>query len=91
MRTAEIGVRMAMGAQRGQVVWTILKDSLLVTATGVMIGIPLSMALGRVLASTLYGVMPLDEATYLLAFIGVAGVVLGRVLCLRAARRALTR
>jgi ABC-type antimicrobial peptide transport system permease subunit len=50
MRTAEIGVRMAMGAQRGQVVWTILKDSLLVTATGVMIGIPLSMALGRVLA-----------------------------------------
>jgi ABC-type antimicrobial peptide transport system permease subunit len=73
MRRAEIGVRMAMGAQRGQVVWMILKDGLLVTATGVMIGIPLSMAPGRVLASTLYGVMPLDEATYLLAFIGVSG------------------
>ena len=68
---------MAMGAHRGQVVWMILKDSLLVTATGVMIGMPLSMALGRVLASTLYGVMPLNEATYLLAFIGVAGVALG--------------
>lgn len=77
MRTAEIGVCMAMGAQRGQVVWMILKDSLVVTATGVVIGIPLSMALGRVLASPLYGVMPLDEATYLLAFIGVAGVALG--------------
>jgi ABC-type antimicrobial peptide transport system permease subunit len=37
----------------------------------------LPMALGGVLASTLYGVMPLDEATYLLAFIGVAGVALG--------------
>ena len=35
------------------------------------------MALGGVLASTLYGVMPLDEATYLLAFIGVAGIALG--------------
>lgn len=77
MRTAEIGVRMAMGAQRGQVVWMILKDSLFVTATGVVIGIPLSIALGRLLASTLYGVMPLDLATYLLAFIGLAGIALG--------------
>ena len=36
MRTAEIGVRMAVGARRGQVVWMILKDSLLLTATGVV-------------------------------------------------------
>ena len=35
MCTAEIGVRMAMGAQRGEVAWIILKDSLLVSATGV--------------------------------------------------------
>ena len=34
MRTAEIGVRMAVGAQRGQVVWMILKDSLLLTRWG---------------------------------------------------------
>ena len=40
-RTSEIGVRMAMGAQRGQVVWMVLRDSLMLTAVGVIIGIPL--------------------------------------------------
>ena len=60
MRTAEIGVRMAVGARREQVVWMILKDSLLLTAAGVVIGIPLAMLVGRALASSLYGVKPLD-------------------------------
>ena len=49
MRTAEIGVRMAVGARRGQVVWMILKDSLALTVTGVVIGIPLAMLVGRAL------------------------------------------
>ena len=60
MRTAEIGVRMAMGARRGQVVWMILKDSLLLTAIGVVMGIPLAMLVGRALTSSLYGVKALD-------------------------------
>jgi predicted permease len=63
-RTAEIGVRMAMGAQRGQVVWMILKDSLLLTVAGV------------VLASSLYGIQPLDAVSYLVAVAGVALVAL---------------
>jgi predicted permease len=73
MRTAEIGVRMAVGARREQVVWMILKDSLLLTAIGVVIGIPLAMLVGRALTSSLYGVKPMDALSYLLA---VAGVVL---------------
>jgi predicted permease len=77
LRTAEIGVRMAMGARRGQVVWMILRDSLLLTAIGVAVGIPLAMAVGNVLTSSLYGVKPLDAASYLLAVIGVASVALG--------------
>jgi ABC-type antimicrobial peptide transport system permease subunit len=77
MRTAEIGVRMAMGARRGQVVWMILKDSLLLTAVGVVIGVPLAMVAGNVLSSSLYGVKPLDGASYLLAVIVVAGVAMG--------------
>jgi predicted permease len=76
MRTAEIGVRMAVGAGRGQVVWMILKDSLLLTVAGVMMGVPLAMLVGRALASSLYGVKPLDAASYLLAVVGVAVVAL---------------
>jgi predicted permease len=76
MRTAEIGVRMAVGAQRGQVVWMILKDSLLLTAVGVIVGVPLAMLVGRALTSSLYGVKPFDVVSYLLAVIGVAMVAL---------------
>ncbi|HXR40189.1 MAG TPA: ABC transporter permease [Terracidiphilus sp.] len=76
MRTAEIGVRMAVGARREQVVWMILKDSLLLTAAGVVMGIPLAMLVGRALASSLYGIKPLDPASYLLAVAGVAVVAL---------------
>jgi predicted permease len=76
MRTAEIGVRMAVGARREQVVWMILKDSLMLTATGVAIGIPLAVLVGRAFASSLYGVKPLDAVTYLLAVAGVAAVAL---------------
>ncbi|MEA2260951.1 MAG: hypothetical protein QOJ51_3776 [Acidobacteriaceae bacterium] len=76
MRTAEIGVRMAVGARRGQVVWMILKGSLLLTAAGVVIGVPAAMLVGHALTSSLYGVQPLDAASYLLAVVGVALVAL---------------
>ena len=75
-RTAEIGIRMAMGARRGQVLWMVLKDSLLLTAVGVAMGIPFAILVGRALASSLYGVTPLDAASYLVAVIGVASVAL---------------
>jgi predicted permease len=76
-RTVEIGVRMAVGAQRGQVVWMVLRDSLMLTAVGVAIGIPLAMLTGRALASSLYGVKPDDAATLALAVLGIAFVALG--------------
>ncbi|MGA2852196.1 MAG: ABC transporter permease [Terracidiphilus sp.] len=76
MRTAEIGVRMAVGAKRGQVVWMILRESLLLTAIGVAIGVPLAMLVGHALAASLYGVKPLDAMSYALAVIGVSLVAL---------------
>jgi predicted permease len=76
MRTAEIGVRMAVGARRGQVVWMILKGSLLLTAAGVAIGVPSGMLVGHALASSLYGVQPLDAVSYLLAIVGLTLVAL---------------
>jgi predicted permease len=75
-RTAEIGVRMALGARRGQVVWMILKDSLWLTLTGIAIGVPLAILVGRGLESSLYGVKQLDALNYLLAMLGVAAVAL---------------
>ena len=75
-RTAEIGIRIAMGARRGQVVWLILRDSLALTAIGVSTGIPFAMLVGRALDSSLYGVKPLDVASYLLAIAAVAVVAL---------------
>ena len=76
MRTAEIGVRMAVGARRGQVVWLILKDSLVLTGAGVLIGVPLAMLVGHALTSSLYGVKALDAVSYALAVGGIAAVAL---------------
>ena len=75
-RSAEIGVRMALGAQRQQVVWMVLRGSLILTAAGVAAGIPLAMAAGRGLESSLYGMKPLNLASYLFAIGGVALVAL---------------
>jgi len=76
MRTAEIGVRMAIGARREQVVWMILKDSLFLTSIGIVLGVPLAMLLGRALTASLYGVKPLDAISYLMAVTGVCAVAL---------------
>jgi predicted permease len=76
MRTAEIGVRMAVGARRGQVVWMILRDSLLLTAAGVAVGVPLATLVGHALTASLYGVKPLDAISYVLAVVGVCAVAL---------------
>ena len=73
-RTAEIGVRMAMGAGRSQVVWMILRDSLVLTTIGILAGLPLAFATGRALSSSLYGVQPLDALTYGIAILGVTVV-----------------
>jgi predicted permease len=75
-RTVEIGVRLAVGAQRGQVVWMVLRDSLLLTAVGVAVGIPLALLVGKALTSALYGVRPYDAASYVCAAAGVAAVAI---------------
>jgi len=73
-RVVEIGVRMAVGAQRSQVIWMVLRDSLILTAVGVVIGIPIAALVGRALGSSLYGIRPFDALTYCVAVLGVAVV-----------------
>jgi predicted permease len=75
-RSAEIGVRMALGAQRSQVVWMVLRGSLLLCAAGVGLGVPLAMAAGKGIESSLYGMKSLDAASYAFAILGVALVAL---------------
>lgn len=75
-RTSEIGVRMALGAGRVNVVWMILRDSLVLTFVGVLAGAPLAIFIGRALASSLYGIKPLDVLTYVFAISGVTLVAL---------------
>ena len=85
-RTVEIGVRMAVGAKRGQVIWMVLRDSLLITAVGIVIGVPLALFVGKALTSALYGVKSYDVMSYSLA---VSGVILVAVMAsLIPARRA---
>jgi predicted permease len=75
-RSAEIGVRMALGAQRSQVVWMVLRGSLLLCVAGVVLGVPLAMAAGKGLESSLYGMKSLDATSYAFAIAGVALVAL---------------
>jgi predicted permease len=75
-RTAEIGVRMALGARRGQVVWMILRSSLWLTLIGILVGVPLAILMSRALASALYQVKPFDAATYIGAVMCLACVAL---------------
>jgi ABC-type antimicrobial peptide transport system permease subunit len=67
---------MALGAQRSQVVWMVLRGSLLLAATGIGIGIPLAIAASKGLEDSLYGIKPLDPVSYALAMLGVAMLAL---------------
>ena len=71
-RTNEIGVRMTLGASRGDVVRLVLRGAFLLIAFGLILGIPLSIAASRVLTSQLYGLNPYDPM-----LIGLAVLVLG--------------
>ena len=75
-RTAEIGVRMALGARRRQVLWMVLRESLAVSLAGILLGLPLTVAGARLLRSTLFGLGPGDPLTFAGALLGITLVVL---------------
>jgi putative ABC transport system permease protein len=85
-RTHEIGVRMALGAQKADVLILVLRRGMALTGVGVMMGLLVALALTRLLKSLLFGVSASDPITYLLASIVLAAVSL--LACYLPARRA---
>jgi predicted permease len=59
-RTQEIGLRMAVGANAGNVVWMVMRDTLMLVAAGLAAGVPLALGLSRYLQSLLFGLKPMD-------------------------------
>ena len=70
-RTSEIGLRMALGANRGNVLALVLRRALLLVGLGLAIGVPVALIAGRLMRSQLYGVRTYDPLT-----IGIAVLVL---------------
>jgi ABC-type antimicrobial peptide transport system permease subunit len=68
-RTNEIGIRMALGAQRRDVVGLVLRETMLLVVIGVIIGLSAALATTRLIASLLYGLTPNDPLTIALASI----------------------
>jgi predicted permease len=87
-RTAEIGVRVALGARRGQVAWLVLGESLRVCAIGLVIGLPLAVGVARLLRSRLFGLTPEDPLSFGAALAGI--VLVTAAAALLPARRALS-
>jgi len=86
-RTKEIGVRLALGAQRFDVLRMVLKDGARMTLIGILIGLVGALALTRLMGTMLYGVRPTDPLT----FVSVAAVLaaIAMLACYVPARRAM--
>ena len=73
-RTREIGIRLALGAQRGNVLWLILSESLILVLTGVVIGVPAAFGAGKLISSRLSGLMPVDPDELAITIVVMIGV-----------------
>ncbi len=87
-RTTEIGIRMALGAGRGNVLWLIMREVVLLVLAGVAIGLPLALALGRLVEAELYGLKAGDPVVLAGATVALAlvGMLAGYIPAVRAAR-----
>lgn len=63
-RTGEIGIRMALGAERGRIARMILSESLLLVASGLTLGLPGAILASRLIANQLFGLKPIDPITF---------------------------
>lgn len=86
-RTSEIGIRMALGAGRTQILSLVIMQGMRPILLGIAVGVAASLALSRLLASLLFDVKPADPESYLIAVLLI--LLTGSVACFVPARRAM--
>ena len=70
-RTGEMGIRKALGARSRDVAWPVLREALVLSAAGIAIGLPVALAVGRLVRSFFYGIEPHDPLTV----VGTVGIM----------------
>jgi putative ABC transport system permease protein len=87
-RTREIGVRMSLGATRQMIVKMVLRQSCVMTGTGLLIGLPMAILLTAGMSHALYNIVAVQPMTFvlILAMLSAAAVVAGYIPAYRAAR-----
>ena len=87
-RRKELGIRLALGAEPGGVIWLVMREVLLLLAIGLAIGVPAAMGLGRFVASQLYGIEARDPftATATLVLLTLVSTAAGLIPAHRASR-----
>jgi putative ABC transport system permease protein len=86
LRTREIGVHLALGAERRDVLKLVVKQGMRLSLVGVIIGLAAALGVSRALSSLLYGIRPTDPVTYVsVAFVLITATLLA---CYLPARRA---
>jgi predicted permease len=92
-RTREIGIRMALGALQGNVIWLVMREVLMLVGAGVALGVPLAIGLSSLVRNQLFGLAPHDPLTLVSATVALAAVasLAGFIPALRASRIAPTQ
>jgi putative ABC transport system permease protein len=85
-RTSEMGIRMALGAERREIMWLVLKQGMTLALTGLAVGIVATFGVTRFLSSMLFGTTPNDPATFLM--VSVLLILVAALACAIPARRA---
>ncbi|MGB7759967.1 MAG: ABC transporter permease [Bryobacteraceae bacterium] len=75
-RTAEIGIRLALGARRGHIVWLVLRETLWLSLAGIAAGVPLALWAARYAESDLFGISPADPVTIAATVAALTGVAM---------------
>jgi putative ABC transport system permease protein len=87
-RRKELGIRLALGAQQGLVIWLVMREVLLLLSIGLVVGIPAAMALGRFISTQLYGIQPHNPwiAGWTMLLLSVVSAAAGLIPAHRASR-----